>query len=82
MMEDKEEEENIILSDYVKYGVDAILRTDAYFCTRMGEVKGYISFHQKYLQFDAIECQENTFIVPYAQLTPIERQLGKLLSIL
>ena len=49
MMEDKEEEENIILSDYVKYGVDAILRTDAYFCTRMGEVKGYISFHQKYL---------------------------------
>ena len=47
--EDKEEDDNIIMSDYLKYGNDGVFRTDAYFCTRMGEVRGVLSFYKKFI---------------------------------
>ena len=76
LAEIKEEEDTIIMSDYLKYGTDGVLRTDGYFCTRLGEVKGVISFHNKYMQFDAIPSPENEFVVPInpSYLT-IERRL-------
>ena len=49
LSEDKEDDDTIIMSDYLKYGNDGLLRCDAFFCTRLGEVRGTITFHKKYL---------------------------------
>ncbi len=34
--ENKEEEESIVVSDYIHYDKGQVLKTDAYYCTRYG----------------------------------------------
>ena len=83
LSEIKEDEDTIIMSDYLKYGTDGVLRTDGYFCTRLGEIRGVVAFHKKYMQFDAVPSPENEFVVPIPPLTySIERRFGKLPIIL
>ena len=52
-----------MITDYLKYNNDGVLMTDAYFCTRLGEVRGVLLFYPKYLEFNAIPCPENEFLV-------------------
>jgi hypothetical protein len=39
------------------------MKTDAFYCTRLGEVKGVLTLRDKYMQFDPVQCSENDFIV-------------------
>lgn len=53
-MKDTKDDDAIVVSDYLKYDKDGVIKTDAYYCTKMGEVKGVLSFHKDYMQYDAV----------------------------
>ena len=62
-MKDTKDDDSIVVSDYLKYDKDGVMKTDAYYCTKMGEVKGILSFHKNYMQYDAVSSPENDFVV-------------------
>lgn len=55
-MKDTRDDDAIVVSDYLRYDKDGIMRTDTYYCTKMGEVRGVLAFHKNYMQYDAIPC--------------------------
>jgi hypothetical protein len=64
--EAREEEETIVVSDYITYNKDQVLTSDAFYCTRFGQVRGTLSLMDKYLQFDPIECPDNESLVSHS----------------
>ena len=46
MEEAKDEEDEVDISNYLKYDKEWVLRTDAYYVTRMATIKGQLTFKQ------------------------------------
>jgi hypothetical protein len=64
-IKDNRDDDTIVVSDYLKTYKDGVVRTDTYYCTKMGEVRGTLAFHKNYMQYDAIPCPENEFLVTH-----------------
>lgn len=62
MEEEKKEEEAIIVSDYIKVDKNEVIKTEAYYCTKLGQVKGVLTMLASYMQFDPVQCQENEYL--------------------
>ena len=48
-IKDTKDEDAIVVSDFLKYDKDGVMKTDAFYCTKMGEVKGVLSFYKNYM---------------------------------
>lgn len=55
------------VTDYLKFERGGnIVKTDAFYCTKMGQVKGVLTLTEHYMQFDPTEsCPENELLVLY-----------------
>ena len=60
---EKDDEDEIIVSDYLKYEKGEILRTEGYYITKVAPVKGHIKLCKDYLQFEPINCAENECVM-------------------
>ena len=52
----KKEEEAILVSDYIKIDKHQVIKTEAYYCTKLGQVKGVLTLLGDYFQFDPVVC--------------------------
>ena len=51
-IEEKRDEESILVEDFV-FQTNQSFKTEAYYCTRLGQVKGNLIITDTHLQFDA-----------------------------
>lgn len=49
----------MIVSDYLRYEKSEVLRTDAFYFTKIAAVKGILRFTKDYMYFEPISCPEN-----------------------
>jgi len=62
-MSERREEEEIVVEDYIQHSVvEDTFRTEAYYCTKLGQVKGILLISAQTMHFDAVICQENEYL--------------------
>lgn len=54
---------DILVSDYIIEDEEQGILTEAYYCTKLGQVKGILLIKNDSMKFDAICCQENEYLV-------------------
>ena len=65
--------DDVIVQDFFQCDKDGVFRTESYYCTKIGQVKGILALHEHYMKFLPIECPENEYLVsldpkkPYTQ---------------
>ncbi|CDW72815.1 UNKNOWN [Stylonychia lemnae] len=47
------------VKDYITISKDKIIKTEAYYFTKLTQVKGYLTINHSFMQFDPIESDEN-----------------------
>lgn len=63
-IEEKKDEEDIVVTDYLQHSMkNNAYKTDAYYCTKLGQVKGMLLILDDVMLFEAVQCQENEYLV-------------------
>lgn len=58
-LEEHKDDDEIIISDYLSYDKDHHLKTEAYYVTKMAQIKGMLSMDQHAINFHPVKCAEN-----------------------
>lgn len=56
------DDDEVIVSDYLKYDKEQVLKTEGYYVTKAAQVKGILSFNKDFLQFDPVKSPENEIV--------------------
>ncbi len=59
----KEEEDQIVVGDYLIYEKDAVLKTEAFYVTKQTQIKGFIYMKASYILFEPVECEDNEIVI-------------------
>ena len=70
----KADQHEVQVSDYVENNVES-LKTEAYYCTRRGKVKGILTLNKYLLMFDPITCKENNEFVSWTKSNGDQKDL-------
>ena len=62
-MFDSKDEDTVVVSDYLVNDKSVGLITEAYYCTKISQVKGVLTITTTFMKFDPIECLENDIFV-------------------
>lgn len=46
---ENKDDDDIVVSDFLKYDKEGVIRSEAFYCTKMGEVKGTLAFFKNYM---------------------------------
>lgn len=57
-----EEEETVVIHDFLTFEKDHVLRTEAYYVTKQSQIKGLLLIKPTILQFDPVESEENEIV--------------------
>ena len=44
------------------------MKTDAFYCTKLGQIKGVLYLKAGILQFDPLVCEENEYLVSFKMI--------------
>lgn len=50
----QKEDEEVVVTDFFAMDKDGVYRTESFYCTKVGQVRGLMTFYQTYMQFDPI----------------------------
>lgn len=64
--EEHKEDDQVIVSDYLYYEKGEVLRTEAYYVTKQGHIRGVLKLNADYMHFEPVKCDENTMVPIYA----------------
>jgi hypothetical protein len=60
---DMKDEDTVVISDYFINEKGIGFKTEAFYCTKISQVKGILTLSTNYMKFDPIECPENDIFV-------------------
>eukprot|EP00350_Pseudokeronopsis_sp_OXSARD2_P007848 CAMPEP_0170541778 /NCGR_PEP_ID=MMETSP0211-20121228/1418_1 /TAXON_ID=311385 /ORGANISM="Pseudokeronopsis sp., Strain OXSARD2" /LENGTH=146 /DNA_ID=CAMNT_0010844633 /DNA_START=509 /DNA_END=949 /DNA_ORIENTATION=- len=63
VLEERKDDEDIVISDYIfSIEEENTIKTDAFYCTKLGQIKGVLYLKPGLLQFDPLVCEENDYL--------------------
>ncbi len=60
--EEHKEDDQVIISDFLFYEKGEVLRTEAYYVTKQGHIRGVLRLNADYMHFEPIKCDENNIV--------------------
>lgn len=60
-----EEEETVVVHDYLTFEKDQVLKTEAYYVTKQSQIKGFLFIKPGILYFEPVDSDENEIVSHY-----------------
>lgn len=71
---DFKDEDSVVVSDFFTLEKGFGFKTEAFYCTKISQVKGTLLINTQYMKFEPLECPENDIFVTFASLTLSRRK--------
>ena len=63
--EENKDDDEIVISDYMTYDKDHHLKTEAYYVTKMAQIKGALLMDKHSINFHPVKCAENELVFKF-----------------